>query len=458
MKYSIKQKAKSIKRKGLGGSLRAGLSAASPRDIAQRLTQLWAFRYYPCRSVMLIMGLFLSIEVRAQVITLDSVLAIIDRKNPMLQEYDNRVKAFNEYATSAKSWMAPMVGAGTFMTPYGNQMLMDEGDKGAWMFSIEQEIPNPAKLNANRNYMQSRAGVEKEGRSIQFNTLRTEAKTYYYQWLVAEEKLKVLRENEKIMELMLKLAKIRYPYNQGSLGNVYKAEGRLSEVQNMLLMTRSDIEEKSYRLKAIMNTSPMDSIMVDTATVVDFTYDQIFVDTTALSNQRSDIRQIDQTIEVMRLNQQLQKFQAKPDFKIKFDHMQPIGNMPTQFSAMAMVSIPIAPWSSKMYKAEVKGMQYEIEAMKKGREAILIETRGMLAGMANQIVRMKQQLENYRTKIIPALTKNYQTLMLAYEENREQLPIVIDGWEALNMAQMEYLEKMEEYYTMIVSYENEVEK
>ena len=394
----------------------------------------------------------------AQVLSLDSVLAIIDRQNPMLEEYDKRAKAFDEYATGARSWMAPMVGAGTFMTPYGNQMLMDEGDKGAWMFTIEQEIPNPAKLNANRRYLLSRGGVEKEGRSIQFNTLRAEARTYYYQWLVAEEKLKVLNENERIIDLMLKLARIRYPYNQGSLGNVYKAEGRLNEVQNMKLMTRSDIEEKGFRLKALMNIPGTDSIMIDTATVIDFTYDEIINDTSALSDQRSDIRQIDQTIEVMRLNQQLQKFQAKPDFKIKFDHMQPIGNMPTQFSAMAMVSIPIAPWSSKMYKAEVRGMQYEIEAMKKGREAILTETRGMLGGMANQIMRMEQQLENYRAKIIPALRKNYQTLMLAYEENREQLPIVIDGWEALNMAQMEYLEKLEEYYTMIVDYEKELEK
>lgn len=394
----------------------------------------------------------------AQVLSLDSVLAIIDRQNPMLQEYDKRAKAFDEYATGARSWMAPMVGAGTFMTPYGNQMLMDEGDKGAWMFTIEQEIPNPAKLNANRRYLLSRGGVEKEGRSIQFNTLRAEARTYYYQWLVAEEKLKVLNENERIIDLMLKLARIRYPYNQGSLGNVYKAEGRLNEVQNMKLMTRSDIEEKGFRLKALMNIPGTDSIMIDTATVIDFTYDEIINDTSALSDQRSDIRQIDQTIEVMRLNQQLQKFQAKPDFKIKFDHMQPIGNMPTQFSAMAMVSIPIAPWSSKMYKAEVRGMQYEIEAMKKGREAILTETRGMLGGMANQIMRMEQQLENYKAKIIPALRKNYQTLMLAYEENREQLPIVIDGWEALNMAQMEYLEKVEEYYTMIVTYEKELEK
>lgn len=400
----------------------------------------------------------LSVCAPAQVLTLDSLLAMIDRNNPMLQEYDGKVKALNAYSAGAKSWMAPMVGAGTFMTPYANQMLMDERDKGAWMFSFEQEIPNPAKLNANRNYLQSRAGVEKQGRAIQFNNLRSEARTYYYQWLVAGKKMGVLKENARIMDLMLKLARIRYPYNQGSLGNIYKAEGRLSEVQNMLLMTQAEIENKSFRLKALANLPPSDSIMIDTATVVTFHAMQVVNDTTALSEQRSDIKLIDETIEAMRLNQQLQKFQAKPDFKIKFDHMQPIGNMPTQFSAMAMVSIPIAPWSSKMYKAEVKGMQYDIEAMKKGRQAILLETRGMLAGMASQINRMKQQLDNYETKIIPALKKNYQTLMLAYEENREQLTMVIDGWEALNMAQMEYLDKLEEYYLMIISYEKELEK
>jgi outer membrane protein, heavy metal efflux system len=123
-----------------------------------------------------------------------------------------------------------------------------------------------------------------------------------------------------------------------------------------------------------------------------------------------------------------------------------------------MVSIPIAPWSSKMYKSEVKGMQYDIAAMKKGREAILIETKGMLAGMASQLARMKQQLQNYEKKIIPALKKNYQTLMLAYEENREQLPMVIDAWEALNMSEMEYIEKNQEYFNMIVSYEKQLEK
>lgn len=400
----------------------------------------------------------ISVSASAQVLTLDSVLRTIDARNPMLQEYDNKVKALNTYTEGAKSWMAPMVGAGTFMTPYPGQDIMDDRDKGSIMITVEQEIPNPARLNANKNYFASRASVEEQGRALQFNQLRSEAKTQYYQWLVAEKKMKVLAENERIIELMLKISRIRYPYNQGSLGNIYKAEGRLYEVKNMQTMTQGEIEEKRFRLKGLMNISHDTPIEVDTTTTISYEANQIIYDTAALSNQRSDVRQINKTIDAMRFNQQVQQAQAKPDFKIRFDHMQPLGDMPTLFTAMAMVSIPIAPWSSKMYKSEVRGMNYDIEAMKRGREAILIEARGMLAGMASQLTRMQEQLNNYNTRIIPALRKNYETLMLAYEENREQLPIVIDAWEALNMAQMQYLEKMEEYYNMIVAYEKELEK
>lgn len=419
----------------------------------------------PCRSLVAILIAYLSfsasLNVSAQVVTLDSVLSTINRQNPMLQEYDNKVKALNIYTEGAKSWMAPMVGAGTFMTPYSSPMSAhgETVDRGMVMFSFEQDIPNPSRLNANKRYLESKASVEEQARSYRFNTLRAEAKAIYYQWLVAEQKIKTLRENERIVELMVKLAKLRYPYNQGSLGNIYKAEGRLSEVQNMLLMTQGDIEEKRYRLTTLMNLPSTAAMFIDTTTQIRYEASPVMFDTAALSTQRSDVKQLDNTIRSMKLSQQLQQYQAKPDFKIRFDHMQPIqSGMPAQFTAMAMVSIPIAPWSSRMYKSEVKGMHYDIEAMKKGREAVLIEARGMLAGMASRLTRMQQQLENYKTKIIPALQKNYQTTMLAYEENREQLPMVIDGWEALNMAQMEYLNKLEEYYTMIVAYEKEIEK
>lgn len=411
-------------------------------------------------NCQLIIGLviLISLSGSAQVITLDSVLTAIDRQNPMLQQYDHKVSALNTYTEGATSWMAPMVGAGPYWYPYPGQMLMDERDKGMFMFNIEQDIPSPGKQRSRKEYFNSRAGVEEQGRAIQYNALRSEAKTLYYDWLVLEKKLKVLNDNQRIVVLMLDLARIRYPYNQGSLGNIYKAEGRLYEVQNMILETNSEIEEKGFRLKALMNDHTNRVLKVDSTTRVSFDPNKLLYDTASLVSNRSDVQQINRSIRVMQQNQLLQQAQAKPDFRIRYEHMQPVGDMPMQFSLMAMVSIPIVPWASKMYKSESAGMNYEIEAMKKEQQGILLESKGMLIGMATQLKRMQQQLTNYQDKIIPALRKNYETVMLAYEENREQLPIVIDGWEAWNMAELEYLEKLQNYYSMIVRYEKEIEK
>lgn len=409
-------------------------------------------------QLSILIVLLVTLSSSAQVISLDSVLSAIDKQHPMLQEYDKRTQAMNTYTQGAKSWMAPMVGAGPFFYPYPNQMLMEERDKGMFSFLLEQDIPNPGKLNAKKNYFASKAAVEQKGRAYQYNQLRAEAKELYYDWLVLEKKTNVLKENKDIIELMLKLSRIRYPYNQDNLGNIYKVEARLHEVDNMLLMNEAEIEEKQYRLKSMMKLPPMETIKIDTNTLVTFDINQLPSDTTQLSERRSDIQQINRSIEVMRQSQLLQKAQAKPDFRIRYEHMQPIGDMVTQFSLMAMVTIPIAPWANKMYKSEVAGMNYEIEAMEKGKESIILETRGMLTGMASQLSRMKQQMDNYQSKIIPSLKRNYETLIIAYEENREQLPIVIDAWEAMNMAQMEYLNKVNEYYKMIVRYEKEIEK
>jgi outer membrane protein TolC len=139
--------------------------------------------------------------------------------------------------------------------------------------------------------------------------------------------------------------------------------------------------------------------------------------------------------------------------------MAPLSQMmPKAYTIEGMVSIPIAPWSSKMYKSNVRGMNLQIDAMKRGREAILNEAQGMVASMAWEIQTARKQLDNFEQKIIPALEKNYEALMLAYQENREELPFVIDAYEALLMSQTQYLDTMRRYYRMIVEYEKQLEK
>lgn len=393
-------------------------------------------------------------QVGAQVMTLEETIQTIERNNPMLKPYESKAQALDEYATGARSWMAPMVGVGTFMTPYPGQEVM-EMDKGSIMFSVEQQIPNAGRLKATSKYMQSQAQIQRTTARQQFNMLRADARMLYYQWLVAEKRTATLEDNLATLKLMLELAEVRYPYNQGSLGDIYKLKGKIAEGVNMIAMNEGIIGESRARLLSMMNLPFDTTLMIDTTTTV---APITQVDTTGLLQRRTDLLALEQRIRSMELGREAQLAQGKPEFKLRFDHMQPLGdNMPKQFTAMGMISIPIAPWSSRMYRAEARGMAYDIQAMKEERLAIVNETSGRLAGLSKQLSTMKHHLHGYRESIIPALQKNFRATMLAYEENRGQLAMVLEGWDALNMMQVQYFEQLEAYYKMIADYEKELE-
>ena len=63
-------------------------------------------------------------------LSLDTILKRIDRNNLLLQSYGLRAEGYKYTAKAATAWMAPMVGVGTFMTPYPGQEVMEDRDKG----------------------------------------------------------------------------------------------------------------------------------------------------------------------------------------------------------------------------------------------------------------------------------------------------------------------------------------
>ena len=392
------------------------------------------------------------------ILRLDSILLVIERQNPMLAPYETQARALDAYAAGARAWMAPMAGLGTFMTPYPFQKIEEERDKGALMLIGEQQIPNPQKLAAREKYLQSRSPIVRESRGVARNALFGEARRNYYEWVALEEKLKVLDDNEQLLVYLKKIAEARYPYNQSGLSSVFKAEGRLYELDNMRVMIRTEIEQRNIALNTLMNLSRDFRFSIDASWQVQFQpLDTAFL-RVWLPDRRSDLRQADRSIESMSLGIARQSAELKPDFALRFEHMTPLGQMPWQFNLMGMVTFPIAPWSRRMQDAEIAGMKLDIAAMQQEKNALLNEAVGMAAQMRTQIEGMARQLENYETKIIPNLRKNYDVLLLAYQENRQELPVVIDGWEALNMARMEYLDLKIKRFQMIAAYEQVLQR
>ncbi|MCX6182133.1 MAG: TolC family protein, partial [Bacteroidetes bacterium] len=128
------------------------------------------------------------------------------------------------------------------------------------------------------------------------------------------------------------------------------------------------------------------------------------------------------------------------------------------FTLMGMMTIPIAPWSSKSYSANVSAIDFEIDALEIQKQGIVNEAVGKLEGLKSKIHFQKQQLKLYEESILLSLRKNYQALLLSYEQNTEELFMVLDAIQMLKMNQLAYLDQLQMLLTLQTEYEKEIEQ
>jgi len=387
----------------------------------------------------------------AQRLPLDSVLARV-AANPGLLAYDAKVSAQDAYATGAKSLDAPKISAGQYQVPY---QINPNG--GSFMIQAEQMFTNPAKLRAKEDYMKGLSNLTREEKSYLKNQLVAQARQYYYERVVLEKKLLQLQQTQNLLEYMLKDANIRLTYGKEKLPNIYKAKADLFELDNTREQLHNEISQKNIMLNTLMNRDQLTAFSVDTNIVLK-DYDMNITDTATLAGTRSDIKGINRNIELQQLSSKMEYAKRKPDFGIQAGHMFSYGGMPNQYILMASVTIPIVPWASKEYKANLKGIRYDVEELQQKKLDILNQATGQLAGLRADMGSKKRQLNNYQQNIIPALVNTYKTALQAYEQNTGDLPSVLDGIKSLQTARMAALDRLQELLILQVAYEREYEQ
>jgi cobalt-zinc-cadmium efflux system outer membrane protein len=389
-------------------------------------------------------------KAQTQRLPLDSVLARV-AINPALQAYDAKISAQDAYATGAKSLDAPKISAGQYQTPY--QL---NPNTGSFMIQAEQMFTNPAKLRAKEDYMKGMSKVTAEDKNYLKNQLIGQAKQYYYERVVLEKKLALLQNTQGLLEYMLKDANIRLTYGKEKLSNIYKAKADLYELDNTREQLNNEITQKNIMLNTLMNRDKQTAFMVDT-NVVMRDYESVVTDASALEAARSDVKVLNRNIELQQLNAKMEYSKRKPDFGIQAGHMLSYGGMSNQYVLMGSITIPIVPWASKEYKANLKGIQYEVEELKQKKFDVMNQAEGQLASLKTDMSSKKRQFKNYQQNIIPALQNTYKTSLLAYEQNTGDLPSVLDGIKGLQTARLDALERLQEILQLQVAYERENE-
>ena len=394
----------------------------------------------------------------AQTLSLDTVLSTIKTNNPQLKMYDADIQSMDAAAKGARSWMAPQVETGFFMTPYNSKMWkaneMNPG-MGNYMLGVTQMIPNASKLNANENLMKAMSSVENENKNYTLNQLNALAKTYYYEWITIKKKIKIAQDNLQLLEYMIKSMEIRYQYNMDKLPSYYKAKSQLATLQSMIVMLENDVSQRKYMLNTLMARNKNEDLEIDSNyEIKDFNLFE--TDLSSYINNRSDIKAIDKTKDINKLKTEVERVATRPEFGVKYDHMFAFGNQPQQFSVLGMITIPMS-WSTKMNKANMESYRIKNESLDWQKQMIANEASGMIKGMNAEFLNLKKQYQITQDNIIPALKRNYDTAILAWQNNTGDLFIALEAWEAMNMTQIDALDKLKSILVAQVEIEKQLE-
>ncbi|TQM49538.1 outer membrane protein TolC [Arcticibacter tournemirensis] len=406
--------------------------------------------------IVFALAIFTALQASAQeTIALNSIFDSIRANNPSLKMYDAEIRSLDEAAKGARSWMAPELSTGFFMVPYAPRYwkAMDgQPGMGQYTISAQQTIPNPKRLNADFTYMSSMSSVEKEKKGYTLNQLYAEAKKSYYRWIIIKKQQRVLDDNEKLLNYMIQSAALRYKNGLDKINAYYKAKAALADVQSTKIMLANEIKQSRYTLNTLMFRNKTIDFDIDTLyQLKDYKY--LSFDTTSFLSSRSDLKALENEMKLNTLKQETERARLLPEFGVRFENAYGWARQPMQFTAMAMVRLPMTRWSARMNKANIESLNWKNESLKQQKQMILNESIGMAYGMRTDILNKLKQLKLYQENILPALRRNFQTYQLAYEQNSEELFELFDSWETLNKTEQEYLNELQEVLLMQVELE-----
>jgi outer membrane protein TolC len=421
------------------------------------------------RGLLQILNIILVLQIlvaksSAQTLELNDILDSVQHSYPTLKMYDAEIQSQDAASKGARNWMPPQVSTGFFMTPYNTSLWNGtkaeggrpaQGGMGSYMITSEQMFPNRKLNDANKDYMQAMSSVTKENKEASLNDLFAAAKKNYYQWIILEKKLAILDESEKLLHFMITNAETRYKNGLGKISAYYKAKASLGNIQNMRVGLQNEILQRRIVLNTLMSRNKLTDFSVDTNYVIK-DYSTASFDSTLFYKNRSDIKAIDQNIQLTYLKQDIERQSMKPQFGVQYSHMFRYGNAPMLFSLMGTVKIPMN-WSTRTNKANIESLYFKAKSLEEQKISMANEYSGLAYQMQQNIESKKKQVKLFEDNIMPALRKNYESTQLAYGQNTGELFELYDAWETLNNTQLEYINQLQQLLSMQVDLEKLLE-
>lgn len=315
-------------------------------------------------------------------------------------------------------------------------------------FEINQEVPLPTKLKANRSARIYEAKAQKEMYSANQNEILARAKLSYIDLWLMQERVEVIQQKKRILEEHIRLSRSAVRSDSFLKIHLLKAESDLDLLENELETSKQKIKEKQLILADILNEDHQ-------------AFNQAAIEPQISSIPKLDERDNAPQLESMRLSLEgikERESEAKaswlPDFNLRYKQMDATSMSSRYSEVMVGITLPfIYFWqpNTDTQVANIETLQAELNLRREKRN---IDTR--VATLYSKLESLQKQLSNLKYKLIPRALQRMKIVRNLAPRDMETIQDHRETMEAFPELRMTELELRMQYEESIAELEKYV--
>ncbi|WP_185903024.1 TolC family protein [Bacteriovorax stolpii] len=315
-------------------------------------------------------------------------------------------------------------------------------------FEVNQEVPFPTKLKANRSSRIYEAEAQKAMLSANQNEILAKAKLSYIELWLMQERVEVIQQKKRILEEHIRLSRSAVRSDSFLKIHLLKAESDLDLLENELESSKQTLKEKQLILADIINEDHQ---------TFNPTAAEPPMSTIPEINEGDNIPQLKSLrlgLEGMKERESEAKSSWLPDFNLKYKQMGATSMSSRYNEVMIGITLPfIYFWqpNADAKTANIETLQAELNLKREERN---IDTR--VATLYSKVESLQKQLSNLKSKLIPRAHQRMKIVRNLAPRDMETIQDHRETMEAFPELRMTELELRMQYEESIAELEKYV--
>ncbi|OGF63629.1 MAG: hypothetical protein A2Y62_01915 [Candidatus Fischerbacteria bacterium RBG_13_37_8] len=375
--------------------------------------------------------------------TLQQLIDEALHSNPAVQAAQLKSEAYQNRIPQAASLPDPMfslqsrsMGNPLPFVTLGNSQLDSFG------FMASQDIPYPGKLKLKTEAVKLEAlSIEQDIESVKLDLIAN-IKSYYYDYLLADEKLRILENNNAYLEQFEKITQARYSVGEGIMQDVLKAQTEISINFSKIIEMKKEKDNTLAQINALINRHPSTLLKISgnleqREPLPDF---QSLME--IMKKKNPQLKAMNFMIESNKKELQLEKKGYYPDFQVSAGYGYS-RNFDDMWEINFGISLPVF-YKTKQNNAIIEAAKKEQTSTKSYENMFRhlqaeLKNAHLTAQLANDLLNL------YAKTVIPQAKSTMESAMSNYEVGTIDFLAIIDNLIIVLDFQMKYYEQLTAY-------------